>query len=221
MSRIAFALIAAAGVALIAMQTSGVAAERTVRAPAPKLTVPVAGHQETAVFAGGCFWGVEGVFQHVKGVTSAVAGYTGGAKATADYDTVSTGNTGHAEAVRVTFDPTKIGYADLLRVYFSVIADPTQLNYQGPDHGSQYRTALFPQSATQAKVARAYIVQLGSARIYSRPIVTRIEPTKPFYLAEAHHQDFMKRNPNYPYIVINDRPKVDALKRIFPSVYHG
>ncbi len=210
-----------AGIAVFAVQSPIFGAERVVKAPVPRLVPPASGHRETAVFAGGCFWGVEGVFQHVRGVLGADAGYAGGHEDTANYDTVSTGRTGHAEAVRVVFDPTKVSYADLLRVYFSVVADPTELNYQGPDHGPQYRTALFPQNAVQAKVAKAYIAQLDAAHVYPRPIVTRIEPATLFYPAEAHHQDFMQKNPDYPYIVINDRPKVEALKRIFPGVYKG
>lgn len=193
------------------------AGEQAVLAPAPAILAPVSGHRETAIFAGGCFWGVEGVFSHVKGVISATSGYTGGKVGRADYETVSTGTTGHAESVKVVFDPAQVNYADLLRIYFSVVADPTLLNRQGPDRGTQYRTALFPLSAAQDKVARAYIAQLSYAHIYSRPIVTRIEVSRTFYPAEAYHQDFMARNPTYPYIVVNDRPKVEALKRMFPA----
>lgn len=193
------------------------AAEQAIKAPAPAVLAPVSGHRETAIFAGGCFWGVEGVFSHVKGVVTATSGYTGGRAGRADYEAVSTGTTGHAEAVKVVFDPARVNYADLLRIYFSVVADPTLLNRQGPDRGTQYRTALFPLSADQDKVARAYIAQLSYAHIYSRPIVTRIEASRTFYPAEAYHQDFMARNPAYPYIVVNDRPKVEALKRMFPA----
>lgn len=173
--------------------------------------------RETAIFAGGCFWGVEGVFRHVKGVVSATSGYTGGNAATAGYNSVSTGTTGHAESVKVVFDPRHVNYADLLRVYFSVVADPTEVNRQGPDEGTQYRTALFPLSPAQIRVARAYIAQLGAAHVYPRPIATRLERQQGFFAAEAYHQDFLARNPDYPYIVINDRPKVEALKRLFPS----
>ena len=197
------------------------AADGVVTAPAPKLAEPVAGHSETAIFAGGCFWGVQGVFAHVKGVTSTTAGYTGGKAATAEYETVSGGNTGHAESVKVVFDPTKVNYADLLRIYFSVVTDPTEVDRQGPDEGSQYRSALFPQSPAQAKVARAYIAQLGAAHVYARPIATKLEQAPGFYPAEGYHQNFMAHNPDYPYIVINDRPKVDALRRIFPQSYHA
>jgi peptide-methionine (S)-S-oxide reductase len=197
------------------------AADGVVTAPAPKLAEPVSGHSETAIFAGGCFWGVQGVFAHVKGVTATTAGYTGGKAATAEYETVSGGDTGHAESVKVVFDPTKVNYADLLRIYFSVVTDPTEVDRQGPDEGSQYRSALFPQSAAQAKVARAYIAQLGAAHVYAKPIATTLEQAPGFYPAEGYHQNFMAHNPDYPYIVINDRPKVEALKRIFPQSYHA
>jgi peptide-methionine (S)-S-oxide reductase len=211
--------------ALAAAAASSVAdsasAETFVNAPQPAVTAPAAGKTETAVFAGGCFWGVEGVFSHVKGVVSATSGYAGGKSAFASYEAVSTGRTGHAEAVRVVFDPGKISYADLLRVYFSVVADPTMLNAQGPDHGPQYRSSLFPQSAGQERVARAYLQQLTAAKTFSRPIVTRVEQPASFYPAEAYHQDFMAKNPTYPYIVVNDAAKVDALRRIFPRFYRS
>ncbi len=196
-------------------------AERVVVAPVPALSIPSNTNREVAVFAGGCFWGVEGVFEHVRGVTSAVSGYTGGKSAHPTYDVVSDGNTGHAEAVRVTYDPRVVRYSDLLRIYFSVVADPTMLNAQGPDHGTQYRTALFPTSAAQEKQARAYIAQLRSQRIFDRPIVTRIESLRGFTPAEGYHQDYMAKNPNAGYIVANDRPKVIALKRLFPKSYRG
>jgi peptide-methionine (S)-S-oxide reductase len=206
-----------AGGGLLTMMSPGIAAEKVVMAPAAELTEPATGQKETAIFAGGCFWGVEGVFSHVKGVISATSGYAGGKASTADYETVSSGTTGHAESVKVVFDPAKVNYADLLRIYFSVVADPTQVNRQGPDSGTQYRSALFPMTPAQEKVARAYIAQLTDARVYSRPIATRIEAGRAFYPAEAYHQDFMARNPTYPYIVYNDRPKVEALKRLFPN----
>jgi peptide-methionine (S)-S-oxide reductase len=201
--------------------TAPASAETFVNAPQPRVTAPAMGKTETAVFAGGCFWGVEGVFSHVKGVVSATSGYAGGSARSASYETVSTGATGHAEAVRVVFDPSKVSYADLLRVFFSVVADPTTLNAQGPDQGTQYRTALFPQSASQERVARAYLQQLTAARTFSRPIVTRIEQTEAFYPAEQYHQDFMARNPTNPYIVANDAPKVDALRHMFPNLYRS
>jgi peptide-methionine (S)-S-oxide reductase len=211
----------ALAVSVATSATGRASAETFVNAPQPSVTAPATGKTETAIFAGGCFWGVEGVFSHVKGVVSATSGYAGGSAGSARYEMVSTGSTGHAEAVRVVFDPSKVSYADLLRVYFSVVADPTTLNVQGPDHGPQYRTALFPQSAGQERVARAYLQQLTAAHVFSRPIVTRIEQTKAFYLAEPYHQDFMAKNPTYPYIVINDAPKVGALRRIFPQLYRS
>ena len=174
-----------------------------------------------AVLAGGCFWGVQGVFQHVKGVTNAVSGYAGGAKNAAEYELVSSGGTGHAEAVRVTYDPRQITYGRLLQVYFSVAHDPTQLNRQGPDSGSQYRSAIFPLDDEQASIAKAYVSQLNAARAYGAPIVTRIEPGKTFYTAEDYHQDYLTRNPRAPYIVINDLPKIEDLKRLFPELYRA
>jgi peptide-methionine (S)-S-oxide reductase len=220
MSRITpIVLTLVAGASLLAFMGAGSAAE--IRVPAATMTEQVVGHSETAVFAGGCFWGVEGVFSHVKGVISATSGYAGGTAATADYETVSTGTTGHAESVRVVFDPTQVNYADLLRIYFSVVADPTQVNRQGPDTGRQYRSALFPASAPQGLVARAYISQLTAAHVFDRPIATKIETNTAFYPAEAHHQAFMARYPNYPYILVNDRPKVDALRRLFPTNWRG
>jgi peptide-methionine (S)-S-oxide reductase len=171
------------------------------------------------VFSGGCFWGIEAVFSHTKGVTSAVSGYHGGSKANAVYSIVSDGGTGHAESVKVTYDPKVIRYDQLLRIFFSVGADPTTLNYQGPDHGTQYRSALVPMNAEQKRVAAAYLDQLGKAKIWSGPIVTRIEPYKVFYPAETYHQDFMQKNPNQGYIVRWDAPKVAALKKMFPGLY--
>ena len=210
---------AAAGFAAVAALTAGSAA--AVTAPRPAVDVKATSHREVAVLAGGCFWGVEGVYRHVKGVLDVTSGYSGGAAGTAHYDMTSTGSTGHAEAVRIAFDPTKVSYGELLRIYFSVVADPTIKDAQGPDHGPQYRSALFPLSPAQARVARAYIGQLSAARIYPRPIVTTVEPFKGFYPAEAEHQDFMARNPSYPYILINDRPKVDALRRQFPAAWRS
>jgi peptide-methionine (S)-S-oxide reductase len=174
---------------------------------------------EVTVLAGGCFWGVQGVFQHVKGVTSAVSGYTGGDKKTAEYETVSTGATGHAESVRITFDPRQITYGRLLQIYFSVAHDPTELNRQGPDTGTQYRSAIFPTSAEQARVAKAYIAQLSQAQVFTAAIVTRIEPDRIFYPAESYHQDYLTRHPTAPYIVYNDLPKVAGLKHLYPELY--
>src|SRR5229473_1387847 len=176
---------------------------------------------ETAVLAGGCFWGVQGVFQHVSGVTSAVSGYAGGEKNTAHYEMVGSGRTGHAESVRITFDPRKISYGRVLQIYFSVAHDPTQLNRQGPDVGTQYRSAIFPANAEQARVAKAYIAQLNQARVYDAAIVTKIEPGREFYAAEDYHQDYMTLHPTQPYIVYNDLPKIDDLKKMFPDLYRA
>ncbi len=174
---------------------------------------------EIAVLAGGCFWGVQGVFQHVAGVTRAVSGYAGGEADAAHYEMVGRGTTGHAEAVQIAFDPSKISYGRILQIYFSVAHDPTQFNYQGPDIGPQYRSTIFPTSDEQAKVAKAYIAQLDQAHVFSDAIVTTLEPGRVFYPAEDYHQDFLTLNPTYPYIVINDLPKVENLKRLFPDVY--
>jgi peptide-methionine (S)-S-oxide reductase len=174
---------------------------------------------EVAVLAGGCFWGVQGVYQHMKGVTGAVSGYAGGQKNTARYETIGRGGTGHAEAVHVTFDPRQITYGRLLQVFFSVVHDPTELDRQGPDVGPQYRSAIFPANAEQEKIAKAYIAQLNQARVFGAAIVTKIEMDRPFYEAEGYHQDYLTRNPTNPYIVINDLPKIDNLKRLFPAHY--
>ena len=190
--------------------------------PAPLLDEPSGRTgSENVVVAGGCFWGVQGVFQHVAGVTEAVSGYAGGSKATADYETVSTGTTGHAESVQITFDPHQISYGHLLQIYFSVAHDPTELNRQGPDVGTQYRSAIFPTSAEQAIVAEAYIEQLQQARVFNAPVVTRVEQDQTFYPAEAYHQDFLTRNPDNPYIMINDLPKIETLKRSQPGFYRA
>jgi peptide-methionine (S)-S-oxide reductase len=218
MIRAALAL-AAAGLALSGCQDAAIAGEATVAAPQAERQANEKG-VKTAVFAGGCFWGVEAVFSHVKGVKSAVSGFAGGSKANADYDTVSNGGTGHAEAVRVTYDPSVIRYDQLLRIYFSVIADPTLKNRQGPDTGSQYRTALFPQSAEQSAVAKAYIAQLSAAKLWKRPIVTTLESGS-FYPADTYHQDFAYNNPKHAYIVRWDAPKVAALKAMYPGVWQA
>ncbi|MBV8089576.1 MAG: peptide-methionine (S)-S-oxide reductase MsrA [Alphaproteobacteria bacterium] len=176
---------------------------------------------EVAVLAGGCFWGVQGVFQHVTGVTGAVSGYAGGSADTAHYDMTTTGKTGHAEAVRITFDPRQISYGRILQIFFAVAHDPTELNRQGPDIGIQYRSAIFPIDPEQARIAEAYIAQLNQAHAFDAAIVTKIEPGKDFYPAEAYHQDFLTRNPTNPYIVVNDLPKIEALKRLFPDLYRS
>lgn len=195
-------------------------AEEGIALPAPALDEPAAtAKTETAILAGGCFWGVQGVFQHVEGVTNAVSGYAGGEADTAQYERVTSGATGHAESVRITYDPAKISYGRLLQIYFSVAHDPTQLNRQGPDRGTQYRSAIFPVNDDQAKVAKAYIDQLGQAKLFEADIVTKIEPNHVFYPAEAYHQDYLTLNPTQPYIVYNDLPKVDNLKRLFPALY--
>jgi peptide-methionine (S)-S-oxide reductase len=215
-------LIGAASLGLavaLVFGTAGVAAETAVRAPAAIVAIPNGATSETAIFAGGCFWGVQGVFQHVKGVKSAVSGFTGGGGNTAHYDRVSDGDTGHAESVRVVFDPRVVSYADLLRIYFSVVADPTQLNAQGPDVGTQYRSALFPTNDAQRKVAAAYLDQLRKANLWKKPIVTRIERAQPFYTAEAYHQDYLTRHPDSGYIRYNDLPKVAALKQLYPQFW--
>lgn len=188
--------------------------------PPPALDPPAAGRtSEVAVLAGGCFWGVQGVYQHVKGVTNAVSGYAGGDKSTAVYERVGSGTTGHAESVEITFDPRQISYGRLLQVFFSVVHDPTQLNRQGPDVGTEYRSAIFPMNADQEAVARAYVNQLQVARAFSAPVVTKIEPGKVFYRAEEYHQDYLERNPSNPYIAINDLPKIRDLQRVFSGLY--
>lgn len=193
--------------------------ERAVNAPAPARGANEGAGLKTAIFSGGCYWGVEGVFSHINGVTSAVSGFQGGAKNTAEYETVSGGTTGHAESVKVTYDPAKIRYDQLLQVFFSVIADPTQLNRQGPDTGTQYRSALVPLNAEQNAVASAYVAQLKASHLWKAPIVTRIEPFKGFYPAGSDHQDFMAENPGHPYIQYWDVAKVAALKKLFPAIY--
>ncbi|MGP7796284.1 peptide-methionine (S)-S-oxide reductase MsrA [Sphingomonas sp. CLY1604] len=211
-------LLPVAGTVAAVLASTGFAeAERAVPIPAAKADVPAAGATQTAVFAGGCFWGMEAVFERVKGVRSVTAGYAGGTPGTATYDQVSTETTRHAEAVRVVYDPRVVSYATLLRVYFSIAHDPTQLNRQGPDSGTSYRSAIFPQDARQAAVARAYIAQLTAAKSFPKPIVTRIE-NGGFYPAEAYHQNFYDRNPTYPYIVRWDKPKVAAFKAGFPTL---
>ena len=186
--------------------------------PAPTAPIVEAKGLQSAVFAGGCFWGVEGVFEHVKGVSTVVSGYAGGTLGDADYQKVSGGSTGHAEAVRIKYDPAKISYNQLLHIYFSVTHDPTQLNRQGPDHGRQYRSAIFPANAVQRKAASAYIAQLGKAKAWKKPIVTTVE-SGTFYMAEAYHQDFIANNPDNGYIRTWDLPKIAALKRLFPKIY--
>lgn len=221
-SRIAGSILGAAVAALAVvtfMRGPAGAAEEPVKIPPPAVDSAESGTTAKAIFAGGCFWGVQGVFQHVKGVKNAVSGYAGGEQSTAVYEMVGTGATGHAESVEVTYDPSQVSYGKLLQVFFSVAHNPTQLNYQGPDHGPQYRTALFPLDAGQEKVAASYIQQLDGAKLFDGKIVTTLEGAKAFYPAEAYHQDFLTLNPTYPYIVYNDLPKVEALKALFPDLY--
>ena len=209
--------------ALLACAVPGAARQDQARMVPPPVQDEAAGSvtSETAVFAGGCFWGVQGVFQHVKGVTNAVSGYAGGDKRTAQYEEVGTGRTGHAESVQVTYDPRVITYGRLLQILFSVAHDPTQLDRQGPDVGPQYRSAIFPNNPEQASVAKAYIDQLMQARVFPSAIVTRIEPGASFYAAEPYHQDFLTRHPDHPYIVFNDLPKVKDLQKMFPDAYRA
>jgi len=197
------------------------AEEPAVVIPAPALdeTAAPGGGLQTVVLAGGCFWGVQGVFEHTKGVTAAVSGYAGGPKEAAHYEMVGTGRTGHAESVSVTFDPKQISYGKILQIYFSVAHNPTELNRQGPDSGTQYRSAIFYANDEQKHVAEAYIAQLDKAQLFSRPIVTKLEPLSGFYPAEDYHQDYLVLHPNYPYIVFNDLPKVENLKRLFADAY--
>jgi peptide-methionine (S)-S-oxide reductase len=211
----------AAGFALLATAWASPsrAAENAVVLPAPAVDLPAADAPQTAVFAGGCFWGVQGVYQHTNGVLNAVSGYAGGAKETANYPASGTGTTGHAESVRITFDPRVVSYGKLLQIYFSVVHDPTELNRQGPDTGTQYRSTIFAQSEAQKQVAERYIAQLTAAKVFRRPIATTIETGKPFYAAEDYHQDYLTLHPNQPYIYYNDLPKIEALKKLFAENY--
>jgi peptide-methionine (S)-S-oxide reductase len=210
----------AAGALAIAGCSFPAAAESTFNAPAATRQAKEGAGLKTAVFAGGCFWGVEAVFSHTKGVKSAVSGYAGGTDANPTYEEVSSGRTGHAESVRVTYDPKVVRYDQLLRVLFSVVADPTMLNAQGPDHGTQYRAAIFPQSAEQRQVATAYLTQMRRSDAWSKPIVVRIESGR-FYPAEEYHQDFARKNPDHPYIQRWDAPKVAAFRAMYPSLYRA
>jgi peptide-methionine (S)-S-oxide reductase len=216
MLKFALPIVAALG-AVTLLPAVAAPAERAVSIPAPAQDVPRAKGPQVAVFAGGCFWGMEAVFQSVKGVQSVTNGYAGGTRDTASYDQVSTERTGHAEAVKVVYDPARVSYGTLLRIYFSVAHDPTQLNRQGPDTGPSYRSAIFPQNAEQRRVAASYIAQLSRTGAYKRPIVTKLE-SGGFYPAEAYHQDFFWRNPNHPYIVRWDKPKVAAFRNAFPQL---
>jgi len=201
--------------------SAGDKATTVLPSPAVDAAISASKGEQTVVVAGGCFWGIQAVFQHVKGVTDATSGYSGGSAKTAEYELVSTGETGHAESVKITYDPSQITYGELLRVFFSVAHDPTQLNRQGPDSGSQYRSAIFYNSDEQKRIANAYIVQLEKARVFPRPIVTQVVPLTAFYPAEAYHQDYATLHPDNPYIVYNDAPKVAHLRQEFPELYAG
>ncbi|WP_395069322.1 peptide-methionine (S)-S-oxide reductase MsrA [Paraburkholderia silvatlantica] len=216
-ARTAFAL-AVLTVVGVGLQHAYASSDVARAVPGPVVDETGAG-TETAVLAGGCFWGVQGVFQHVKGVKSAVSGYAGGNRSTAEYEVVSTGTTGHAESVQITFDPHQVSYGKILQIYFSVVTDPTTLNRQGPDTGTQYRSTIFAANAAQARVAKAYIAQLDAAHVYPDAIVTTIEMNRPFYPAEGYHQNYLTLHPDQPYIAINDIPKVENLKRFFPQLY--
>jgi peptide-methionine (S)-S-oxide reductase len=220
-SSIRFALMLFAS--LLGATACNAKANPAAAVPAPTQDAPRAASpgQQTAVVSGGCFWGIQAVFQHVRGVISATSGYSGGSAKTAEYEIVSTGETGHAESVRIVYDPSQITYGGLLRVFFSVAHDPTQLNRQGPDEGPQYRSSIFYSSDEQKRIAEAYIAQLDSARVFPRPIVTKVVPLQAFYPAEAYHQNYAALHPNQPYIVFNDAPKVEHLKKEFPDLYTG
>ncbi len=209
------------GIALCLALTAGGACGRELNKtiPLPKVDAAASDDSQTIVLAGGCFWGIQGVFQHVKGVTRVLAGYAGGAKDTARYDLVVTETTGHAESVEITYDPKIVTLGKLLQIYFSVAHDPTELNRQGPDEGPSYRSAIFFADAEQQKVARAYVDQLNQAKIFAKPIATTLEPLKGFYMAEGYHQDYLIAHPTQPYIVYNDLPKIDALKKVYPAIY--
>lgn len=217
---IAFVYALAAGGPFLCGSASVGAAENAVVIPPPRLDM-AAGQQngQVAVIAGGCFWGIQAVYQHTKGVFQAVSGYSGGTKQTASYEVVSSGRTGHAESVQITFDPTEISYGEILQIFFSVAHDPTQLNRQGPDVGPQYRTAIFYANGDQKRVAEAYIKQLDDLKVFKRPIVTRVDQLEAFYPAEAYHQDYATLHPDQPYIAYNDLPKIENLKRVMPDVY--
>ena len=207
---------------IVGVLVSARAAETAVVVPAPAIDNPkAAGPMQTAVLAGGCFWGVQGVYQHVRGVQKVLSGYAGGEQNTAHYEMVGSGRTGHAESVQIVFDPKEISYGQILQIYFSVVHDPTQLNRQGPDTGTQYRSNIFYANDSQKKIAEAYIAQLNSARAFRSSIVTRVDPLKGFYTAENYHQDYLIHNPTNPYIAYNDIPKIQNLKKVFTGIYRG
>ena len=216
------AILAPALIGLALLRSPLLAAEAPVIIAAPALDNPKsAGPPQTAVLAGGCFWGVQGVFEHVRGVQKVIAGYAGGDRASAQYETVSSGGTGHAESVKIVFDPGTVSYGQLLQIAFSVVHDPTQLNRQGPDVGTQYRSAIFYGDEAQKRIAESYIAQLEKSGVFPRPIVTRVDPLKGFYPAEDYHQDYFYYNPNVPYIAMFDAPKLQNFKRTFPELYNS
>jgi peptide-methionine (S)-S-oxide reductase len=218
----AAALVALGTIGMLVWQSPLFGAEAPVVIAPPAVDNPkTAGALQTAVLSGGCFWGVQGVYEHVRGVRKVLAGYAGGDRATAQYDTVSSGTTGHAESVKIVFDPAEISYGQILQIAFSVVHDPTQLNRQGPDVGSQYRSSVFYGDDGQKRIAEAYIAQLNQAHAFARPIVTRVDPLKGFYPAEDYHQDYLIHNPTVPYIAYFDIPKIENLKRTFPELYSG
>jgi peptide-methionine (S)-S-oxide reductase len=220
LSRLSLCAAAIGALAIAAVTASpSRASEEAVIIPPPAVDVQAADGIQTAVIAGGCFWGVQGVYQHTSGVLNAVSGYSGGSKMTANYTMIGTGTTGHAEAVEIKYDPKKISYGKILQIFFSVVHDPTQLNRQGPDVGTQYRSAIFAVNDEQKKVAEAYIAQLNAAKVYKKPIVTKVGPLQAFYAAEDYHQDYLTLHPNQPYIVFNDLPKIENLKKIFAENY--
>jgi len=215
-------LLAAAAIGAVLWRSPMLAAEQAVVLAPPAIDNPkAAGPAQTAVLSGGCFWGVQGVFEHVRGVQRVIAGYAGGEKSTALYETVSSGNTGHAESVQITFDPAAISYGQILQIAFSVVHDPTQLNRQGPDVGTQYRSSIFYEDDTQKRIAQAYISQLEQAHAFPRPIVTRVDALRGFYPAEDYHQDYLIHNPTQPYIALYDLPKIENFKKTFPELYRG
>ena len=216
---VAVAVIAVAAPVVGGILRAPAAAAAAVSLPSPVMDLPAAGETQIIVLAGGCFWGVQGVFQHVKGVRQAVSGYAGGKKLTASYELVSSGATGHAESVQITYDPKVISYGQILRIFFSVATDPTQLNMQYPDHGTQYRNAIFYQTADQKRIAEAYIAQLDRAKAFPKAVVTRLEPNTGFFAAEGYHQNYLTLHPDQPYIATYDLPKVEDLKRLFPDRY--
>jgi peptide-methionine (S)-S-oxide reductase len=218
---VAVAAMSASALAFVLGGSAAQAVEAAQALPAPSrdIVASKALTSDTAVFAGGCFWGIEAVFRHVRGVKTAVSGYAGGAAATATYEVVGSGTTGHAESVQVTYDPSQVSYGELLRIFFSVAHDPTELNRQGPDVGTQYRSAIFTRNDDQLQVAKAYIAQLDAAKVFGRPIVTQVTPLPAFYAAEAYHQNYLALHPDQPYIVYNDLPKLAALKTRFPDRY--